>query len=412
MKKTSLFKKFALCLAFQAAVASPVLAQNNKPAEPPEPTRSSRYASIVIDAASGQTLYERNADKELRPASTTKVMTAYLVFEALRAGNLRLDQELNVSVRAASQERTNLAMMRTTTTKDKNGKRRTQTRQVIHKITVENALKGMLVHSANDAAIVLAEAIGGSVEGFATKMNATAQRLGMEDSHFMNPNGLPHSRQYTTVTDMAKLSAAVIRDFPEYYHFFGIRNFTYNGVSYRNYNNLLGSYDGVDGLKTGFIQTSGFNLTASAERDGQRIIAVIFGADNSAQRKADMTILLDYGFAVLGSQPKPLLPQNQNEPLDTSEDPEENVPQMNFAGGRGGRVQFNDSLKYDFQAVNVSFSFPAPAPVTPAAPAENAPLRLTNGPLHEAPAPQPEGPKKEPLYIQRLPGAGRGRGTL
>ena len=170
---------------------------------------------------------------------------------------------LDLSRRAASQERTNLAMMRTNTYKDKNGKRRTETRQVITKITVENALKGMLVHSANDAAVVLAEAIGGSVEGFADKMNATAERLGMNDSHFMNPNGLPHTRQFTTVSDMAKLSVAVIKDFPEYYHFFGNRTFTYNGTSYRNYNNLLGSYDGVDGLKTGFIRVSGFNLTAS-----------------------------------------------------------------------------------------------------------------------------------------------------
>lgn len=411
MKKTSLFKKFALCLAFQAAVATPAFAQNNQPAEPAEPTRSSRYASIVIDASNGQTLYERNADKELRPASTTKVMTAYLVFEALRAGTLTLDQELTVSRRAASQERTNLAMLRVTTTKDKKGKRSTVTRQVIHKITVENALKAMLVHSANDAAVVLAEAIGGSVEGFATKMNATATRLGMDDSHFMNPNGLPHTRQFTTVSDMAKLSSAVIRDFPEYYHFFGIRNFSYNGVSYRNYNNLLGSYDGVDGLKTGFIRTSGFNLTASAERDGQRIIAVVFGADNSAQRKADMTVLLDYGFAVLGSQPKPLLPVIPNDMPDTSEDPEEDTIELNFAGrSRGKGPGFADSLKQDFQAIQVTYSFAAPAPVQP--PAAQQPAKLATGPLHQAPPPPPEGPKKEPLYMQRLPGAGRGRGSL
>ncbi len=409
LKQTSLLKKFALCLAFQAAVIPAAMAQG-KPAEPPEPQRSSRYASIVIDAANGHTLYERDADKELRPASTTKVMTAYLVLEALRNGTLTLDQELTVSRRAASQERTNLAMMRTTTHKDKNGKRRTETRQVITKITVENALKGMLVHSANDAAIVLAEAIGGSVEGFADKMNATAQRLGMHDSHFMNPNGLPHTRQFTTVNDMATLSAAVIKDFPEYYHFFGNRTFSYNGVNYRNYNNLLGSYDGVDGLKTGYIHTSGFNLTASAERDGQRIVAVVFGAANPAQRKADMTILLDYGFAVLGSQPKPPLPENQNEPPDTSEDPEETAPGFDTGGHarlNGLTTTWGAALAPAFQQVSVSF----PVPTRPLLPASSTETRLTSGPVHEAPRKrEPEAPHKDPLYIPRPAGfSGRGR---
>ena len=405
LNHTSLLKKFALCIAFQAAVIPAAMAQS-KPAEPAEPARSNRYASIVIDASSGQTLYERGADKELRPASTTKVMTAYLVLEALRAGTLTLDQELTVSRRAASQERTNLAMMRTTTTKDKNGKRRTETRQVITKITVENALKGMLVHSANDAAVVLAESIGGSVEGFADKMNATAQRLGMSDSHFMNPNGLPHTRQFTTVSDMAKLSAAVIKDFPEYYHFFGNRTFSYNGVNYRNYNNLLGSYDGVDGLKTGYIHTSGFNLTASAERDGRRIVAVVFGADNPTQRKADMTVLLDYGFAVVGSQPKPPLPQNQNEPPDTSEDPEETAPGFEAGGhARLNGLSTIQALAPAFQQVRLSF------PVQPLQ-STGTETRATTGPVHEAPQKrEPEGPQKEPLYLQRAPTVGgRGRG--
>ncbi len=408
MRKASLFKHLALCMAFQAA-ALPALAQTAKPAEPPEPQRSSRYAAVVINAANGSMIYGRDEEKQLRPASTTKVMTAYLVFEALKNGTLRLDQELTVSRRAASQERTNLAMMRTNTYKDKNGKRRTETRQVITKITVENALKGMLVHSANDAAVVLAEAVGGSVEGFADKMNATAERLGMNDSHFMNPNGLPHTRQFTTVSDMAKLSVAVIKDFPEYYHFFGNRTFTYNGTSYRNYNNLLGSYDGVDGLKTGFIRVSGFNLTASAERDGQRIVAVVFGADNPAQRKADMTVLLDYGFAVLGSQPRPLLPQNPNDPPDTSEDPEEeNAP------GFDGEGQARSSERSTFAIGTISGSYnlkasntySAPAAVQPVSVAASAPVS-TPAVLRAAPPVPPEKDpperKPEPLYIPRTP---------
>ena len=318
-------------MAFQAAAIPAAMAQE----KPPEPARAGRYASIVVDAQTGQTLYERDGNQQLRPASTTKIMTAYLTFEALRDGTLRLDQELAVSRRAASQERTNLAMIRPVTVTDrKTGKKRTEHRQVIRTITVEDALKGMLVHSANDAAVVLAEALGGSVEGCADKMKAAATKIGMEGSHFINPNGLPHTRQYTTVADMAKLSAAVIAEYPEYYHFFGNRTFRYNGTHYRNYNNLLGSYDGVDGLKTGYIHTSGFNLAASATRDGQRIIAVVFGADNPAQRKADMTVLLDYGFAVLGSQQKPLLPENENDslPPDDSEDPEETAPGFQSEG--------------------------------------------------------------------------------
>ncbi len=391
-------------MAFQAA-ALPALAQTAAPAEPAEPQRASRYASVVVDAANGSMIYGRDEDKQLRPASTTKVMTAYLTFEALKNGTLRLDQELTVSRRAASQERTNLAMMRTNTYKDKKtGKRRTETRQVITKITVENALKGMLVHSANDAAVVLAEAIGGSVEGFADKMNATAERLGMDDSHFMNPNGLPHTRQFTTVSDMAKLSVAVIKDFPEYYHFFGNRTFSYNGVNYRNYNNLLGSYDGVDGLKTGFIRVSGFNLTASAERDGQRIVAVVFGADNPAQRKADMTVLLDYGFAVLGSQPKPPLPVNQNDPADTSEDPEEeNAPGFQDSGhvrSLPDRSTFASGLNAHY---NIKASYTPPAmDIGKAAPKEAL--------LAPSPAPEKDLPerKPEPLYIPRSPSV-RGR---
>lgn len=402
MKKASLLKHFALCMAFQAAAVPAAMAQE----KPPEPARADRYASIVIDAKTGQTLYERDGDQQLRPASTTKVMTAYLVFEALRAGTLRLDQELTVSRRAASQERTNLAMIRPVTVTDKKtGKKRTEHRQVIRKITVEDALKGMLVHSANDAAVVLAEAVGGSVEGFADKMNAAATKIGMNDSHFMNPNGLPHTKQYSTVADMAKLSAAVIAEYPEYYHFFGNRTFRYNGTNYRNYNNLLGSYDGVDGLKTGYVRTSGFNLTASAERDGQRIVAVVFGADNPAQRKADMTVLLDYGFEVLGSQPKPPLPQNDSEPPDDSEDPEETAPGFQSEGqaqipaseGLGFFKPQAERLRTAYAAASVSFGGtcadrPAPAllPASPSAPDKDLP-----------------GKDKEPLYIPRPAYRGR-----
>jgi len=310
-------------MAFQAAVLPNTAASAQTP--PPEHPRPDRYAAIVIDAGTGATLFERDGDQQLRPASTTKVMTAYLTFQALRDGRLTLDQELDVSSYAAGMPRTNLAMIGPVTYTDrKTGRKRTVQRQKIQTITVENALKGMLVHSANDAAVVLAEAIAGDVESFAGLMNRTAQNIGMASTNFVNPNGLPDDGQYTTVRDMARLSAAVIRDFPEYYGFFNTLRFTFNGVTYKNYNNMLGSYPGTDGLKTGWISSSGYNLTASATRDGHRVIGVVFGARTPVERKKDMTELFDYGLEIMAkSPPAVLLPEDPQNSIDTGDDPEE-----------------------------------------------------------------------------------------
>lgn len=323
LRKARFLKTLALSLAFQAVAVPNTVASAQTP--PPELPRPDRYASIVIDAETGTTLFERDGDQQLRPASTTKVMTAYLTFQALRDGRLTLDQQLDVSEYAAGMPRTNLAMIGPVTYTDrKTGRKRTVQRQKIKTITVENALKGMLVHSANDAAVVLAEAIAGDVENFAAMMNRTAQNVGMTGTNFVNPNGLPDDNQYTTVEDMARLSAAVIRDFPEYYDFFNTRRFTFNGVTYKNYNNMLGSYPGADGLKTGWISSSGYNLTASATRDGYRVIGVVFGARTPAERKQDMTALFDYGLEVMAKAPPAvLLPEDPLDSIDTSNDPEE-----------------------------------------------------------------------------------------
>jgi D-alanyl-D-alanine carboxypeptidase len=334
LKKARFLKTLALSLAFQAvALPNTAASAQTLPAEHPRPDR---YAAIVIDAETGTTLFERDGDQQLRPASTTKVMTAYLVFQALRDGRLTLDQELEVSGYAAGMPRTNLAMIGPVTYTDKKtGKRRTVQRQKIKTITVENALKGMLVHSANDAAVVLAEAIAGDTGRFAEMMNETAKNIGATGTNFVNPNGLPDDHQYTTVEDMAKISAAAIRDFPEYYSFFNTRTFTYNGVTYRNYNNMLGSYPGADGLKTGWISSSGYNLTASAERDGHRVIGVVFGARTPVERKKDMTELFDYGLEVMAkSPPAVLLPENPLDSIDNSNDPEE-APGFISRNGQG-----------------------------------------------------------------------------
>ena len=295
-----------LTLAFSAA-AMPAEAQHHRGhlRRTPHTTtqvadqKPSRYAAIVVDADNGLVLYERDADQRLHPASTTKVMTAYLVFEALADGRLKMDQKLNVSDNAASQPRTNLGLMSSVTTRSgPKGHRTSQTvtTQTVRSITVENALKGMLCHSANDAAVIFAETLGGNVDNFARMMNAKAKSLGMDGTHYVNPNGLPDDRQKTSVEDLALLSRAVIRDFPQYYPLFDTETFSFNGATYRNTNNLLGKYPGMDGIKTGWIATSGYNLAASALREGHRVIGVVFGARSPAERKEDMTHLLDFGF--------------------------------------------------------------------------------------------------------------------
>jgi D-alanyl-D-alanine carboxypeptidase len=299
MKKTGIFKTIALAMAFGSS-ASAVQAQR------PEDRRATNYAAIVIDAQTGETLYERGADRALYPASTTKLMTTYLTFEALRSGRLSMNDTLRVSANAASRPATHVssaAVAQRQRYKKKDGTMGTRTvyvqRQVVFNITVTDALNTLLVHSANDIAVVLAEHLAGSEAAFARQMNEKARDLGMENTRFVNANGLPDTRQRTTVADMARLARAILRDFPEYAHLFRQKTITFNGRTYKNHNNLLSEYEGMEGLKTGFIRASGFNLAASAQRDNTRIIGVIFGATSTAQRKADMTRLLDFGFKKL-----------------------------------------------------------------------------------------------------------------
>ncbi len=286
----SKLRNFVLALAFNAAAITPALAQR-----PATDTRPDRYAAIVVDANSGRVLYERDATQQLHPASTAKMMTAYLVFQALKEGRLTPDQMIDVSYNAASQPRTNLALM--TATRNRNGS--VNYRQNTTRISVENALKGMLTHSANDAAVVLAEALGGTESNFATLMTAQAQNLGMTGTRYTNPNGLPDPRQHTTVEDLALLSRAILRDFPEYQHYFALPSFSFNGNTWNNTNKLLGAYEGLDMGKTGYINSSGWNLAASAQRGTQRVIGVVFGARTPAERGLDMQRLLDFGFQKL-----------------------------------------------------------------------------------------------------------------
>jgi len=235
-------------------------------------------ASIVIDSQTGQVLSQSNADLPTYPASLTKMMTLYLAFEALQKGRIKLDQSLPVSANAANEPPTKLGLRAGGT------------------VTVAQAIRGMIIKSANDAAVVMAEALGGSVEGFAQKMNAKAQALGMTRSYFRNPNGLPDPDQHVTARDLARLALALYRDFPQYYPLFSETHFTFQGRTYLTHNRFVLSYPGADGLKTGYINASGYNLAASATRNGRRIVGIVLGGRSASLRDAQMWALLDQGF--------------------------------------------------------------------------------------------------------------------
>lgn len=246
---------------------------------------NAKYASIVIDVDTGQILRQRNADKRLYPASLTKMMTLYLAFEAVERGQFSLDSKLKVSRVAAAEPASKLGLRRGST------------------ITMRDAIQANATKSANDAATVIAEAIGGSKENFAKIMTAKALQLGMRKTRFKNPHGLTARGQLSTARDMAILGQRLFEDFPQYYHMFERKRFKYGGRNYRATNKLLGRYKGADGIKTGYTRASGYNLVASAQRDGRRVIGVVFGGRSSASRNSHMKKILDEAFAKLPKRP-------------------------------------------------------------------------------------------------------------
>jgi D-alanyl-D-alanine carboxypeptidase len=250
-------------------------------AQPRFITTESKYAAIVMDAASGEVLYERNADAHRYPASISKIMTLYLTFEALSTGRLKLTDQVTVSQHAANMAPSRLGL------------------RPGQSISVDDAMRAVAVKSANDMAVALAEKIGGGEGRFATLMTLRAQELGMANTHYVNASGLPDVRQISSARDIAILSRAVMRDYPQYYSYFSIKRFEWHGQSITNHNGLLNKMQGVDGLKTGFINASGFNLAASAVRDNHRLIAVVLGGNSTAARDAHVEDLLDTGFVVL-----------------------------------------------------------------------------------------------------------------
>jgi D-alanyl-D-alanine carboxypeptidase len=235
-------------------------------------------ASILVDAETGKVLRAENATYPWYPASTTKLMTLYVTLQAVKQGRITFDTLFTVSRNAMMQSPTKMGYAVGTT------------------VTVDNALKMMMVKSANDMAVLLAEGVDGSVENFADDMTKTAHRLGMTQSNFVNPNGLPADGQIVSARDMAILARSLIRDFPEYSFYWHIPAIKYGRRIVRNYNTLLGRYPGADGMKTGFICASGFNLVATASRNGRQLIAVVLGSPSGAARAVKAAEILESGF--------------------------------------------------------------------------------------------------------------------
>lgn len=269
MKSLLLFISLLLC---STGYALPL-----PPAEAPELTAK---AYLLYDFSSHQVLLSKNSNTRLEPASLTKLMTAYLTFAELKRGALKLDLILTVpddAVRNASGESRMLL---------KPGQN----------VTVDELLHGLIVQSGNDAANTLAVRIAGNEAAFVERMNKEAQRLGMKDTHFVNPVGMPDAQHYSSAYDMALLATALIQDFPEHYPLFALREFTFNNVAQANRNRLLWLDPYADGLKTGHTETAGFCLVGSAKRDKRRLISVVLGADSDTQRASESQKLLNYGF--------------------------------------------------------------------------------------------------------------------
>ena len=242
------------------------------------PAWADKYASIVVDLESGQVMHDRSADEPRHPASLTKVMTLYLVFDAIDSGKLKLSERIPVSKAASRAQPSKLGLKSGST------------------IKVEDAIRALVTKSANDVAIVLAEKLGGSETKFVTRMNAKAKELGMLNTTFRNASGLPDKKQITTARDMAKLGEAIYMDHKNRYNYFSLSSFTWGKRKYMNHNELLRKVDGVDGIKTGFTNASGYNLMASAERNGHRVIAVMLGGRTGRSRDAHVADLLEAAF--------------------------------------------------------------------------------------------------------------------
>ncbi len=275
---TSTGRALSLALVLLAGAASPIVAT---PVAAASLYTVPKYAAILIDAQTGEVLYARQADARRYPASITKVMTLYVAFEELAAGRLHEDDRITISRNAAWAPPSKLGLRPGAT------------------IGVREAMGVLVTRSANDIAIALAEHLAGSESAFAARMTETARRLGMSRTIFRNASGLPDPGHVTTARDIATLSRALVRDFPDRYRLFSTVTYDYEGRAIDNHNKLLGVVPGVDGIKTGYTAAAGFTLAASAQQNGRRLIAVVLGGPNRFLRDGNVTDLLDAGFTVL-----------------------------------------------------------------------------------------------------------------
>jgi D-alanyl-D-alanine carboxypeptidase len=262
-----------------------LLASGQAEARRASATAPAKDAALIIDGSTGKVLYARHATAERFPASLTKMMTLYLLFDALKHGKLTMNSPLSVSRHASQQKPTKLYLKPGQT------------------ITVDEAIRAIVIRSANDVAVVIAEALGGTESHFAVMMTKQARQMGMMDTNFHNASGLPDPLQITTAHDLAILARHLCYDFPEYYKYFSLPGFTYKGTWYPTHDNLIGKYAGADGLKTGFTDASGFNLVSSVVRDKTHIIGVVMGGRTARSRDGEMERLLDQTFAKIDKDP-------------------------------------------------------------------------------------------------------------
>jgi D-alanyl-D-alanine carboxypeptidase len=340
------------------------------------PIAARAEARLVVEADTGKVLEAENATVPWYPASVTKLMTAYVTLKAIKDGKITLDTLFTVSPVAASQSPSKMGFRPGT------------------QVTVDNALKMMLVKSANDMAVVLAEGVGGSIDGFSAMMNETAQKLGMTQTSYVNPNGLPADGQITSARDLAILARAIIHDLPEYEYFVHIPSIRFGRKITQNFNRLIGRYPGADGFKTGFICASGYNLVASATRDGRRLIAVVLGASSGQMRAIRAAQLLDRGFANNGlTWLRPSLGTVNNlVPIDASppnlrddmcgghrkrpaSDEDEDTIAANAAGASA-----SGETGMTFFAAGLKPPLPKPSELLAAAPAPSEPIPVYTGP--------------------------------
>jgi serine-type D-Ala-D-Ala carboxypeptidase (penicillin-binding protein 5/6) len=268
---------FALFCILAAQIPLQMPAAHAAAPMPAAPAVNAR-AWLLLDFNSGSVLTENNAGERMEPASLVKLMTAYILFSEIRAGTVSLEDQVLVSEKAWRMPGSRMFI------------------EVNTRVSVEDLLKGMIIQSGNDASVALAEHVAGSESAFADLMNEYARTLGMTDTHYMNSTGLPDPDLYTTAHDLALLTRAMIRNFPEYYQWYSVREFTYNNITQPNRNRLLWRDDGVDGVKTGHTESAGFCLVTSAERDNMRLITVVLGTSSEEARIQETQKLLSYGF--------------------------------------------------------------------------------------------------------------------